>query len=85
MDWTWDRGMRYRVIASWGIHIDGVFSGSCYIGCCSHCLHIQDDGFDQFGSSSIEASGILGDKSSLEDSLFGLMEMEWVGGGGDLW
>ena len=70
---------------SWGIHIDGVLSGSCCIGYCSHCLHIQDNGSDQPGSLSIVTSGILGDESFLKDSLSRLTEMAWVGGGGNLW
>ena len=70
---------------SWGIHIDGVLSGSCCIGCCSHCLHIQNDGSDQLGSLSVETPGVLGDESLLKDSLFGSTETVWIGEGGNLW
>ena len=68
----------------WGVHIDRVLPGSCCIGCCGHCFHIQDNGSDQPGSLGIETPGILGDESSLKDSLSGVLEIAWVGGGGNL-
>ena len=61
--------MRCGVVVSQGIYIDWVLSDSCYVGCCSHCFCIRDDGSDQPGPSSIETPGILGDESSLKNSL----------------
>ena len=84
-NWSWGRGVRCGVVAGWGIHIDGILSSSCCIGCYSHYLHIWDDGSNQPGSLSIETSGILEDESFLKDSLSGLTETAWVGGSGNLW
>ena len=77
--------MRCRIITSWGIHIDWVFSSSYCIGCYHHCFCIRDDGPDQPGSLSTETPCVLKKKFSLKDGLLGMMEMAWVGRGDNLW
>ena len=84
-DWSWGWRTRCGVVMCQGIYIDGVFSGSCHIGCSSHCLCVCNDHSDHPGSLSIETPGILGDESPLKDSLLGMSKMVWVGGGGNLW
>ena len=81
--WGWRLGC--RIVMCGGIHIDGVFSGSCCISCSSHCLCICNDRSDHPCSLRVETPGILGDEPSLEDCLPGLMKAVWVGGDGDLW
>ena len=85
MNWSWNWGARCRIIVSWGVHIDWVLFDSYYIGCCSHCFCVRDDGSDQPSSLDTETPGVLRDESSLKDSLSGTTKTMWVGGGGNLW
>ena len=83
-DWSWGWRMGCGIIMCWGIYINRVLSGSCHIGCSSHCLCICDDCSDHPSPLGIETSGILGDESSLKDCLPGSMKMAWIRGDSNL-
>ena len=85
VDWSWSWRTRCRVVVCQGVYIDRILSGSCCVGCSSHCLCICDDCFDHPGSLGIETPGILGDESPLKDHLSGPIKMAWVRGDSDLW
>ena len=85
VNWSWGWRTGYGIITCRGVYVNGVLSGSCRIGCGSHCLCICNDCPDHSGSLGIETPGILGDESSLKDCLPGLTKTVWVRGDGNLW
>ena len=85
MDGSWGWRMGCGIVMCRAIYIDGVFPGSCCIGCSSHCLCVYNDCSNYPGSLHIESSGVLGNESSLEDCLPRSTKATWIGGDSNLW
>ena len=85
VDWSWSWRTRCGVIVCQSIYINRVLSGSCCIGCSSHCLCICDDYSNHPGFLGIETSGVLEDESSLKDCLSRPTKTVCIRGGSNLW